>query len=48
MQSLLKSLPALEIDGGTEVGVGGSRKVEVDGVKVAEIEMAKIESQPAN
>ncbi len=38
----------MEIDGGTEVGVGGSGEVEVDGVKVAEVEIAKIESQTAN
>lgn len=34
---------AMEIDGGTEVGVGGSGEIEVD--EVDEVEIAKIENQ---
>lgn len=48
MQTLLRSSLALEIDDSTKVGVGNSKKFEVNGVKVAKIEIARIESQTAN
>ena len=45
---MIGELSAMEIDSGTKVGVGGSREVEVDRIKVAKVEIAKIESQTAN